>query len=185
MMLTEDGSKEHYEQLVELLHTLHPITLYDVWLKEYNLQCQAHQCREIRRPLPSCGRRLDSVARSDCHLPALAPLLSVIAVRVGAKTHEAACASFVSAGPPAQALNARGAEKHLTGESRARLGAQDWVKSDLQNQRPKSWSCGTSTASIFQWHGVLESLRRPGPVRGPRKKLLALFIKVRCDFPNG
>ena len=35
MMLTEDGSKEHHEQLVELLRTLHPITLYDVWVKDY------------------------------------------------------------------------------------------------------------------------------------------------------
>ena len=35
MMLTEDGSKEHYEQLIGLLRTLHPIALYDVWLKNY------------------------------------------------------------------------------------------------------------------------------------------------------
>ena len=34
MMLSEEGSKEHHEQLAELLRTIHPITLYDIWLKD-------------------------------------------------------------------------------------------------------------------------------------------------------
>ena len=37
VVLTEEGSKEHHKQLVELLRRLHPVMLYDTWLKDYTM----------------------------------------------------------------------------------------------------------------------------------------------------
>ena len=35
MMLTEDGSKQHHDQLVELLRSVYPVMLYGCWVRDY------------------------------------------------------------------------------------------------------------------------------------------------------
>ena len=35
MLLTEEGSKQHHDQLVELLRAVYPVMLYDCWVRDY------------------------------------------------------------------------------------------------------------------------------------------------------
>ena len=48
-MLAEDGSEEHYEQLVEVLRNLHPVMLREVWLKEFVMTEAMRGLTTIRR----------------------------------------------------------------------------------------------------------------------------------------